>query len=148
MKLSDLNPYAIYFKLAGAALGALALFGGGMWLEGTIKDKEIMRMQRDDAQQTAVDTTAAITTLQRFISGMHVAAADYGKNQDILFAALDELNKRFRDATKNHPLPVDCKPDDLRMQHLFEAISAANGAASPARRGAGESLRSNNPAVP
>jgi hypothetical protein len=136
-----LTPYLLWIKLAGAALALGAAFGSGMWLQGTIKDKQIAIIQRDAAEQTAVDATAALTTLQRFISQMHDASIDYTKSQDALFAKLDALDKRFRDAIKNRPLPPDCKPDDVRMQQLYEAIAAANAAAASAGGGFGETVR-------
>jgi hypothetical protein len=139
--LGFLTPYLFWIKFAGAALALAAAFGAGMWLQGTIKDRRIAQIERDAAEQTAIDATAAITTLQRFVSQMNLAAVDYGKNQDALFAKLDALNKRFRDATKAAPLPVDCRPDDIRMQHLFEAISAANAAAASTGSGSGETVR-------
>lgn len=137
-----LNPYLFWIKLAGATLALAAAFGSGMWLQGTIKDRQIAQIERDAAEQTAVDATAAITTLQRFISQMRWAGIDYGKRQDELFAKLDALNKRFRDAIKASPLPPDCKPGPVRVQHLEAAVSAANAAAASAGSGFGETVRS------
>lgn len=137
-----LNPYMLWIKLGAAVLAVVAIFSAGMWLEGTIKDKQIAVIQRDAAEQTAVDATAAVTTLQRFISQMRFAGIDYGKRQDELFAKLDALNKRFRDAIKSSPLPPDCKPDAVRVQHLETAIDAANAAAASSGSGYGETVRS------
>lgn len=139
--LDFLNPYLFWIKLAGAALALAAAFGAGMWLQGTIKDRQIAQIERDAAEQTAVDATAAMAQLQRFISQMHFAAADYEKNRAELSAKLDAISKRFRDAIKAVPLPVDCRPDDIRVQHLFEAISAANAAAAGSGSGFGETVR-------
>lgn len=136
-----LTPYLFWLKLAGAAVALIAAFSSGMWLQGTIKDKQIAVIQRDAAERTAVDATAAITTLQRFISQMHTASIDYSKNQDVLFAKLDMLNKRFLDAVKASPLPPDCKPDAIRVQHLETAVNAANAAASSTGSGFGETVR-------
>lgn len=144
--MPDLNPYMLYLKIAGAVLAFAAVFGAGMWLEGTIKDRQIAIIERDAAEQTAVDATAALTTLQRFISQMQVASIDYGKNQDALFAKLDAISKRFRDAVKASPLPPDCKPDAIRVQHLETAVDAANSAAASTGSGFGETVRTTHEA--
>lgn len=127
---------------AAGILSALLSIAGTYYLVSMPYKLRIANMERDNAQQTAVDTTAAITVLQRFISNMNLAAIDYGKNQDVLFAKLDELNKRFRDAIKAHPLPPGCLPDDARLQLLLEAVTSANSAASGAGSGFGETVRS------
>lgn len=62
-----LNPYMLWVKLAGAALAFAAVFGSGMWLEGTIKDRTIFKMQRDQAN--------AVVAAQA-IAAQHQAEAD------------------------------------------------------------------------
>ncbi len=133
-------PWAKVLAIVGAAMIA---FGSGMWLEGTIKAKQIAIIQRDAAEQTAVDATAAITTLQRFISNMNLSAIEYGKNQDALFARLDQLKREFAKASALKPLPPGCFPDDVRMRLLETAVSAANSAAPGAGSGFGETVRTN-----
>jgi hypothetical protein len=139
--MPNLNPYLLWIKLGAAALGLIAAFGAGMWLQGTIKDKQIAIIQRDASEQTAVDATAAITTLQRFISQMQVASIDYGKNQDALFAKLDQIKKDFSKLAGLKPLPVDCRPDNERLRILTDAVTAANSAAASADSGFGETVR-------
>lgn len=50
---SFLNPYLLWIKLGAFSLGLASAFGGGIWLEGTIKDKTILTMQRDAEQAEA-----------------------------------------------------------------------------------------------
>jgi hypothetical protein len=137
----NLNPYMFWIKLGAAALGLIGAFFAGMWLQGTIKDKQIAVIERDAAEQTAVDATASITTLQRFISQMQSASIDYGKNQDVLFTKLDQLKKEFVKATNLKPLPVDCLPDAERLRLLETAVAAANTAAASTDSGFGETVR-------
>lgn len=139
--MPDLSPYMFLIRLAGAALLAAGIFGSGMWLEGTIKDKQIAIIQRDAFEQTAVDATAALTTLQRFISQMQMASTDYGKNQDVLFAKLDQIKAAFNKAANLKPLPPDCLPDAERLHILIEAVTAANTAAASTESGFGETMR-------
>jgi hypothetical protein len=62
-----LNPYMLYMKIGGAVLAVAAVFGSGMWLEGTVKDRAILKMQRDAAQAVVVAQADAAA---------HQAAAD------------------------------------------------------------------------
>lgn len=62
-----LNPYLLYLKIGGAVLAVAGVFGSGMWLEGTIKDRTILTMQRDAANAAAAAAHAAAA---------HQAAAD------------------------------------------------------------------------
>lgn len=127
---SFLNPYLFWIKLAGAALALAAVFGSGMWLEAKFKNVQIANLERDAAEQTAVDATASITQLQKFIANMHGATTEYGNQQDALFAAINKLHLDFTKAANLKPLPVDCRPDDERLRILSESVSAVNAAAS------------------
>jgi hypothetical protein len=64
---SFLNPYMLYLKIGGAVLACAAVFGSGMWLEGTVKDRAILKMQRDAAQAEVAAANDAAA---------HQAAAD------------------------------------------------------------------------
>lgn len=57
---SFLNPYMLWIKIAGAVIAFGAVFGSGMWLEGTIKDRTIFKMQRDAAKALVIAQTSAI----------------------------------------------------------------------------------------
>lgn len=130
MKLPDLNPYMIYINLAGAALLFSAVFGAGMWLEGTIKQHTIDGLNIKIAEKKANDATASLKQFQTFISKIQLAAIDFGENQDALFAKLDRLHADFLKASNLKPLPADCRPDPDRLRILSASVAAANAAAS------------------
>jgi hypothetical protein len=134
-----LNPYLLYIKIAGAALAFAAIFGAGMWLEGTIKQHTIDGLKIQIAQKQAGDATASLKQLQAFISRIQLSAIDYRENQDALFAAIDKLHGDFAKATHLKPLPASCRPDDERLRILAASVAAANAAA--AGRGSGSALR-------
>lgn len=125
-----LNPYMLWVKLAGAALALAAVFGSGMWLEAKFKNVQIANLERDAAEQTAVDATASLTQLQKFISNMHGATVEYGNQQDALFAAINKLHADFTKAANLKPLPIDCRPDNERLRILSQAVAATNTAAA------------------
>lgn len=56
---SALNPYLFWIKLVGATIALAAAFGSGFWLEGTIKDRTILTMQRDQANALVAAQTLA-----------------------------------------------------------------------------------------
>ena len=43
---------------------------------------------------------------------------------------IDTLQKELVDAKKNHPVPVECRPDPDRLRVLAEAVHTANRAAA------------------
>ncbi len=121
-----LTPYLFWIKLSLGAIAVAGAFAGGFWLEGTIKDRDILSLKLAASQKQAADVTASLDQLQGFISNMHVAATDYFTLQAALFGKLDALHGEFLNATKTSPLPPDCKPDDVRVRSLSAAISATN----------------------
>lgn len=60
MMFSFLNPYMLWIKLGGIALALAASFGAGMRLEGTIKDKTLLTMQRDQVKAAAISQALAL----------------------------------------------------------------------------------------
>ncbi len=127
---SFLNPYMLLIKIGGAILAGAAIFGAGMWLEGTIKDKTILAMQREQEKANTVNVTASLNQLQIFISKMNTASAGYESDKATLTAKLNRISKDFSDAIKAKPLPVDCRPDDMRLHNLSAAVKATNDTAA------------------
>lgn len=89
----------------------------------------IANMERD---KVSSDLAAANTALQQFTADtntIHDAAAAFDSVQFSLNKALVTISRDFNSAIKAHPLPVDCKPDAVRLRSLSAAIAATNTAA-------------------
>lgn len=115
---------------AAAILSALISIGTTWYLVSLPYKLTISNMQRDAASTKAASIQNALNQLQSFITNMHTASVQYGKDQDALFAAINQLHNEFTKISSLKPLPPDCKPDADRLRILSAAISAANAATS------------------
>lgn len=131
-----LEAAALFFKstvgkmIVAAFVASLFAASVSVWATGVYYRGDISDLKRERAEKTAVDATASLKQLQKFIDGMHFATTDYGKNQTLLFGKLDKLAKEFARASSLKPLPLDCKPDADRLHFLAAAVAAANAAAA------------------
>lgn len=132
---------------AALGLSTLAAAGGGFYAGHHWAGDDLQKLRAEMAQQHADTADASLKKLQGFIDQMQAAEVDYGQNRDQLNAKLDALKKEFHNAVKANPLPPDCRPDDVRMRKLTEAVTATNAiAADPeAVAGFGETVRSTSP---
>jgi hypothetical protein len=120
-----LAPYKLPFMAgAGLAVGVLA-FGAGWVVNGWRLGNELSRLKATHAQEKAAQATGALTTLKADADAIHKAATEYAGIQNTLAPKFDALTKELRNAK---PLPVDCKPDAVRVRNLDSAIDAANQA--------------------
>jgi hypothetical protein len=118
-------------SLIGAGLLALASFGGGFYAGHHWESVALANQKVQDAQKVAADAAAALTRLELFVNSLQAASVQYRTQTDALDAKLTSIEKEFADA-RSQPLPIDCKPDALRVRALSAAIAAVNAAAYPA----------------
>ncbi|WP_454703470.1 hypothetical protein [Achromobacter pestifer] len=113
---------------AAAALASALIAGGAAWTaQGWRKDVRIARLERDQ-QQTRADTNAALLDAIRVdIGAIAGAAKRAAADADALPAQLGEITKAIKNAK---PLLAGCRPDDIRVRSLTDAVRAARSAAS------------------
>ena len=123
--LTRLAPYKRPFMVgAGLAAGVLA-FGAGWIINGWRLETELSKLKTAHAVERANQASAALTTLQADAEAIHKAAAEYAGIETTLAPKIAALTKELRNAK---PLPVDCRPDAVRVRNLDAAIDAANSA--------------------
>ncbi|WMD23286.1 hypothetical protein RAS12_13225 [Achromobacter seleniivolatilans] len=113
---------------AMAALAGALIAGGAAWTtQGWRKDVQIAELQRDQ-QQVRADTNAAVLDAVRGdIGAIAAAAARAAADARTLPAHVGEITKALKNAK---PLIAGCRPDDLRVRNLTDAVRAARGAAA------------------
>jgi len=126
-----INPLAL---LAGGALALVLGFGGGWKVNGWRLDANLEHVQAEQQKSRADQADAAIADLVA-ATGKIKAAAE-GAHVDLagLTKKLDVIRKDFRDA-KPAPLPVDCRPDAVRVRELTAAADAVDEAIAGQRAG-------------
>lgn len=120
---------ALILTIAGAVLAAAGA-AGGWTVQGWRKDAEIADAKR---QQADSRTKAAETALSDLVdAGKKVgeAAAGLVGDKRTLTTAMAAISKDLKDAQKQKPLPVDCRPDAGRLRSLQSAVAATNNAVS------------------
>lgn len=115
------------------AVVASALCGGAAWTaQGWRKDLQIAELRRDQ-QQTRADMNATVLDAIKIDVGVIAsAAARAAADAGALPAQVGEITKALKNAK---PLLAGCRPDDIRVRSLTDAVRAARGAAAgqPAR---------------
>lgn len=123
--LARATPYRSPFLVgAGIAAGVL-LFGAGWVINGWRLETALSKLKTAQAVEKANQATGALTTLQADAAAIHQAATEYAGIETTLAPKIAALTKELRNAK---PLPVDCRPDTVRMRNLDAAIDAANSA--------------------
>lgn len=120
-----LTPYKLLFQIGAVLLVAAAGFGSGWLVNGWRLHSDLARIEAAHAKEKAEQATAAMTTLKADADKIHEAATEYTGIQNILAPKIAALTKELRNAPR---LPVDCRPDDVRVRNLDTAIDAANQA--------------------
>lgn len=111
----------IYFKSAIAAL----IFSAGWTANGYRLNAEIAEIHKNQSEKVASN---AIETLDKFKDAAKIigdAASGAKMENSNLFAKLNEIQKGMKNAKA---LPIDCKPDVIRLQSLTDAVRATNDA--------------------
>lgn len=121
--LERANPYKAYFLAgAGLAVGVLA-FGAGWVINGWRLESALSKLKTAQAVEKANQATGALSTLRTDAAAIHQAATEYAGIETTLAPKIAALTKELRNAPR---LPVDCKPDPVRVRNLDAAIDAAN----------------------
>ena len=113
------------------AVIVVVLFGAGVgtgWTaNGWRLHAEISGIEANQAGAQAASATAAMTDLQTAAATINAAANEYAGDAARLNKKLDSIKKVMKNA---QPLPVDCRPDAVRVREFDAAIDAANEAAA------------------
>jgi hypothetical protein len=118
MPLSLLNPWVIVGLVA-----ALLTFGlAGYWKGGSDNEARHVKLELAATKQVLADFTTNVQTMNGIANQFTGISAD-------LSSQIGDISRKFRNGTRQNPLPADCKPDTFRMQSLSSAIGAANSAA-------------------
>ena len=113
---------------AAVALVAATLASCAAWTaQGWRKGVQIAELQRD-LQQTRADRNATVLDAIKIdINAIAGAAARAAADAGALPAQVGEMTKALKNAK---PLLVGCRPDDVRVRSLTDAVRAARGAAA------------------
>lgn len=112
--------------VAAAGLSALVVVPATAWLTSKPYQIAIAKMERDKAQGQADSWKALMDQFAADAARVHESAQTYQSIKGDMDAKFAALTKDFRDATRLHPLPVDCVPDDFRVRSFHQAIDTAN----------------------
>ncbi|TQK10265.1 hypothetical protein FBX97_0181 [Herbaspirillum sp. SJZ107] len=127
MIAAALAPYKLQLAAVVGAAAAVLCFGAGWAVNGWRLGAGVAKLQAKHAQEQATQAAATVSTLQADAAAIHQAATEYAGIQSTLAPKIAALTKELRNAPR---LPVDCRPDDVRVRNLDAAIDAANQAAT------------------
>jgi hypothetical protein len=131
--------------IAGSAV-AIAGFGAGWGVNGWRLGAQIADLRAEHAAAREKLATDALDTIKADTQRVVNAADLVIKHQTALSNSFVILRNEVRNANRN-PLPVDCRPDDIRMRQFDAAIRAANEAIARSKSGAANA-RPAAPAAP
>ena len=118
MPLSLLNPWV----MLGLFLALVGAGGVGYWKGGNDNEARHVKLELSATKQVLADFVTNTTTMNGIANQFTGISAD-------LSSQIGDISRKFRNGTRQNPLPADCKPDPFRMQSLSSAIGAANSAA-------------------
>lgn len=118
----------VYGYLIASALSAALSIGGTYYVVHNANAVEIADLKLAAANQQVANVTASLDQLKKFIADMHTSVVGYDTLKDAMDKKLADIQKAFQDAIKAKPLPIGCKPDDVRMRNLAAAVAAVNAA--------------------
>ncbi|WP_029046256.1 hypothetical protein [Cupriavidus sp. amp6] len=124
---ANLVPWRSVGAVALMGVLAVVLFAAGWTANGWRKDAEFERLKVASAQVDLAEANRALEDLSTAGRKIREAADDYAGIQTTLSGKLDAIRKDLKNAK---PLPVGCRPDDVRMRKLSDAVDAAKQAAA------------------
>lgn len=116
----------IYWSMFLAAV----MFGAGWQVQDWRKSVEIESIKAQQSTDRANVAEQAVTDLVEGTNKMITAATELKGIKLNLSGKLEAISKDLKNAQVTTPLPADCRPDGVRMQHLQAAVNAANDAAA------------------
>lgn len=122
-----MNPWV---KIGITIIMAAACFGAGWTVQGWHKDSDISALKAEQATDRANVAEQAVADLVEGTNKMKTAATELTGIKLNLSGKLEAISKDLKNAQATTPLPSDCRPDGVRMQHLQAAVNAANDAAA------------------
>lgn len=132
MSLIPTWPFVAGGLLLGA-LGGAAVDHALMSAKVSGLELKIAQIEKAHSDENAQRAEVALSDFQADAKVIHEAALSYATTQSTLGAKMDLIRKDFKNAQAQKPLPVDCRPDAVRVRNLQNAIDAANQATGSAR---------------
>lgn len=118
-------PWLLYLGV-GASI-ALTSAAGSWWVTSNSYALTIASIKNEQLQTDVTTANAALDAFTQKTAAINVAATGYQNGVAALNNKFAALSKDFKNAQAAKPLPVDCRPDDIRLHGLWNAIDAANG---------------------
>src|SRR5690606_21816158 len=113
--------------IAGAAVALAVGFGSGWQVQGWRKAAEIADLKRVRSDDIARQSQAALNNFTAAVDTINAAARGARLDLSNLGGKLDAIRQDFKNA-KPAPLPVDCRPDAVRVHKLTAAAAAVDHA--------------------
>lgn len=120
------TPMAVLWRAVVVAVLATGLFAAGWTVNGWRKDAEIAELTAARAQADLTSANTALNDLREAGGRIRQSADDYLVIKSELGGKLDALRKDLKNAK---PLPAGCRPDDVRVRKLSDAVDATKQAA-------------------
>ncbi len=120
----SINPLPALGTVVIALLVGLSI---GWVANGWRLDAKISRIESAQAKAESGQSSAAVRAMKLDADAIHTAAVEFTAIQNNIGPKLDAIKKELKNAK---PLPVGCRPDDVRVRSLDAAIEAANKAAA------------------
>lgn len=115
-----------WLKIVAALALVAALIGGGWYLRGLKCDRDMNAAQNEWTEAELDQANLAIAAIKTEAENMVKSSASYRAYRLNLKGALNEIKTEI--ARVAAPLPAGCKPDQLRVEKLHEAIDKTNSA--------------------
>lgn len=107
---------------------ALVLFLAGWTVNGFRLDGEIADLKREKAEESVRQKQAVLNDIETATRNMQNAVQGAQIDLDGFANQMASFRKEFKDAKNANPLPVDCKPDAVRVHALSAAARAVDQA--------------------
>lgn len=120
-----INPLPL---LGGAVVTVAIGFGAGWAINGWRLQADVADAQKATAEARARSANTALDQLAGRIETMNKSAATAQLDVSALAKKMDVIRKEQKDAQAARPLDPGCKPDDVRLLNLRQAVGAANAA--------------------
>jgi len=132
--MNFLEPYLGAIKAAVLVALAVSLFAAGMKVQGWRLGEQIAQAKAARSNEIATQSQEALADLINASKTIKAAADGAHVDVSALNTKLDTIRKEFNDANAA-PLPVDCRPDAIRVRKLTSAASAVDEAIARQRAG-------------